>query len=314
MAVQRLVILINASAGSVDDDDTDGEKQRILDAFAKAASEIDVRVEAVDPADLQDRIVELWKASPRPDALVVGGGDGTVNNAANAAAGTDIVLGVLPLGTFNHFAGDLGMPDDLEAAAAALTNGEVRRVDVAEVNGRVFVNNSLVGLYPRMVAIRDEVMDDRGWGKIRAVPVAAWKVLRAFPTQRLDLAGSGGFTRAQVRTPLLFVGNGIYKSAPGSPPTRQRLDEGLLGLEVTRGGSRWRLIRAGIQTLLRGASGATDVERASLGELVVRSRSSRVQVAIDGEIDWFTTPLRYRIRPGDLRVLAPRPDGSEASD
>lgn len=299
------MVFVNAAAGSVDDD-VAGSVRRIGDAFTAASPALDVRVEAVAPARLQDRIRTSWHADPRPDAVIVAGGDGTVNNAAQAAAGTGIVLGVLPMGTFDHFAGDLGVPGDLEAAAAALVEGEVHPVDVAEVNGRVFVNNSLVGLYPRLVAIRDEVMDDRGWGKVRAVPVAAARVLRSFPTHRLDLTGSDGFGRSGLRTPMLFVGNGIYESAPGRAPTRRRLDEGVLGIEIARVASRRGLLRAGLHTLIRGVSGATDVERAALGRFEVRSSTARIRVAIDGEIDWFVPPLRYRTRPGDLLVLAPR--------
>lgn len=305
MRVQRLSVFVNAAAGSVDGDEGAREQQRIRDAFAAVAPTVAVQVEAVDPAGLQERIREEWAVTPRPDALVVAGGDGTVNNAANAAAGSDIVLGILPLGTFNHFAGDLGVPGQLDDAVAALVQGEISRVDVAEVNGRVFVNNSLVGWYPKMVAIRDEVMEDRGWGKVRAVPVAALHVLRAFPTHRLDLVGSDGFVLNGLRTPMLFVGNGVYEAAPGSPPTRNDLAAGVLGVEVARAGTRRRLMRAALHTLTRGTSGATDVARASLAHLEVRSRASRLRVALDGEIDWFTPPLRYRMRQGDLLVLAP---------
>lgn len=301
-----MVALVNASAGSVDD--SDGERQAILDAFAAADDRIDVRVEAVDPADLQDRIRRIWDGGDRPEVIVVAGGDGTVNNAANAAAGTDIVLGVLPRGTFNHFAGDLGIPDDLEAAAAALAGGEVRRVDVGEVNGRVFVNNSLVGLYPTMVAIRDEVMESHGWGKIRGVPVAAVRVFRQFRLHRFDLSGSDGFHRAGLATPVVFVGNGEYTNAPGEPPSRDALDRGELGVSVTRGSTRRALVRAAFQSLFRGVESADEVDNVTLDHLDVRSRSKRLRVAFDGEIDWLVPPLHYRIRPGDLHVLAPAGD------
>lgn len=304
MVGRHLVVFVNAAAGSVDAD-TDATRRRIFEAFAERAPDVEVEVEAVDPADLADRITSVWASTPRPDAIVVAGGDGTVNNAANAAVGTDVVIGVVPLGTFNHFAGDLGMPDDLGDAAAALATAEVRRVDVAEVNGRVFVNNSLVGLYPRMVEIRDQIMDDHGWGKVRAVPLATWRVLRAFPIHRIDLEGAGGFSRSRVRTPLLFIGNGVYESSPGSPPTRTALDCAVLGVEIARAESRLGLLRSAFQTLVRGASGAADVERAALDRLEVRIRSGRIRVAVDGEVDWFDAPLRYSIRPGGLSVLAP---------
>ena len=304
MSVRRLVVFVNAAAGSVGDD-RDGTRERILAAFTRADPTAEVCVEAVDPSALGDRIRRAWDGDPRPDAVVVAGGDGTVNNAAQAAVGTDIVLGVLPMGTFDHFAGDLGLPGDLDDAAAALVAGEVRRVDVGEVNSRVFVNNSLVGCYPQMVAIRDAVMADRGWGKVRAVPVAALAVLRSFPVHRLDLTGSDGFERRRVRTPLLFVGNGEYRSTPGSPPTRQRLDGGVLGVEVAHATTRRRLVWTALATLVRGATRVADLDRATLDRLDVHTRTGRIRVALDGEIVWCTPPLRYRIRPGALAVLVP---------
>lgn len=305
VAIRSVVALINASAGSVGD--ADGDRQAIADAFRAADAGVQVRVEAVDPRRMRDRIRAIWR-DDRPDVIVVAGGDGTVNMAANAAAGTDVVIGVLPQETFNHFAGDLGIPEDLEAAARVLLASEVRRVDVGEVNERVFVNNSLVGLYPTMVAVRDHVMASRGWGKVRAVPVAAIRVFRNFSLHTIDLSGSGGFRRSGLRTPMLFVGNGVYANAPGASPDREKLDEGLLGVEITRGSSRWAFVRAAVQSVFRGVKRAPQVDSVRLEELDVDSTAKRLRVAFDGEIDWVGPPLRFRIRPGALHVLAPRGD------
>ena len=301
MDVHRLVVFLNAGAGSVGD----GSISAITEAFEAVAPAVDARIVEVDPADLKERLCAEWDASPRPDALVVAGGDGTVNNAANAAAGTDMVIGVLPLGTFNHFACDLGLPADLHGAVTALVEGCVRRVDVAEVNGRVFVNNSAVGVYPKMVKIRDAVMERRGWGKVRAVPAALMHVLRRFPTHRLDLRGSGGFRRHDVRTPLLFVGNGLFESRPGSAPARASLVDGLLDVRITQGTTRRGLVRSALRALLSRKPAEDDPDQVDLTELEVGARTAHLQVAYDGEVDEFATPLRYRVRPGDLHVLAP---------
>ena len=89
------------------------------------------------------------------ELLIVGGGDGTISAAASALVGTETRLGILPLGTLNHFARDLGIPTDLDEAAKLIAAGAERRVDVAEMNGRIFINNSAIGLYPLMVVDRD---------------------------------------------------------------------------------------------------------------------------------------------------------------
>src|SRR6185503_16647759 len=99
------------------------------------------------------------------DAVVIGGGDGTVSAAADRAVRHGKPIGVLPLGTLNHFARDLGMPPDLRDAVRAIATGVVREVDVGEVNGRVFVNNSSIGVYPTVVRDRDEQRLRFGRGK-----------------------------------------------------------------------------------------------------------------------------------------------------
>lgn len=303
MTIRRVAVLINGGAGSVEDDDATAAE--IVDAFAAAG--VAAEVQAVEPAALADELLASWRTGDRPDAVLVAGGDGTVNCGATAAAGTDVVFGVVPLGTFNHFAKDLGLPADLGEAARALAAGTIQEVDVAEVNGRVFVNNSVLGLYPMMVAIRDRLRERRGWGKVRAVPVACVAVLRAFPRHRLDLDGPG-LTLRRVRTPLVFVGNGRFDNGDGGPARREDLSDGLLGVAVADVVSRRGLVANAWRALWSGTRRAPDVHSESLTELTVAGPMARMRVALDGEICWLDLPLRYRVRPGALRVLAPAPD------
>lgn len=299
----RFEVLINGGAGSVGPD-REAEKIAIRSRFLSAGAEAIVRV--VPPEELPDAVLRAWATSPR--AVVIAGGDGTVNCAAGAAAGTDVVLGVLPLGTFNHFAKDLGLPTSVDEAIPALVAGEETVVDVGEVNGRVFVNNSVLGLYPDLVAIRDDLREQFGWGKVRAAPVAAAAVLHRFPVHRLDLRGPG-FRRPRVRTPLLFVGNGVFSAEGLGTPTRTAITDGVLGVAVSRAVSRWGLVRSMGRALLRGTEAVREVDEVALQELEVDLRAPKVRVALDGEVLELDTPLRYRIRPGALRVLAPaRPE------
>lgn len=305
----RFHVLVNGGAGSVDAHDSDAQRSAIVAAFAAAGAV--ARVGDVTPEQLPDELRRVWESDDRPDAVVVAGGDGTVSCAAGAAVETDVVVAVLPLGTFNHFAKDLGLPTDVEGAAAALVAGEVRHIDVAEVNGRIFVNNSTLGVYPAMVEIRDRIRERRGWGKIRAVPVAALHVLRDLPTHRLDLTGTGGFHRPRVRTPFVFVGNGVYDNATGGMAARAALVDGCLGVSVARVVSRWSLVATIVRALVSGAETARDLDHVEIAELTVRSRAHRARVALDGEVTWMDLPLRYRTRPGALRVLAPAVGGVE---
>ena len=154
--------------------------------------------------------------------VVAGGGDGTISTVAALLAGTDKALAVLPLGTLNHFAKDLGLPLELEAAARVAATGRVVRVDVGEVNGRVFINNSSIGLYPRLVRRRQQQQDRLGRGKWAAFLFAGLSVLRRYPFLDVRLEADGRtFSR---RTPFVFVGNNDYLMDGLQIGARARLD------------------------------------------------------------------------------------------
>lgn len=305
----RIRVLINAGAGSVGDEQE--RETEIEEVFAAAGA--DATAECIEPADIDDTIRRWWNEDPRPDAIAIAGGDGTVNGAAAVAAGTDIVLTVLPLGTFNHFAKDLGIPVDLADAAKAIVDGRIRTVDVGEVNGEVFVNNSSLGAYPTMVSIRDEIRDARGWGKIRAVPVAVLRVLRDPPIHRLDLVGDG-FRRHRQRTPFVFIGNGRFDNEGGGLIEREDLDDGTLSITLAETTSRRRLLRAAARALATGTRRVDDLVHADVADIEISGRTRRLLVARDGEIGRLELPLRYRCRPGALRVLAPAIEPQAASD
>ena len=164
--------------------------------------------------------------------LIVGGGDGTISAAASALAGTETLLGILPLGTLNHFARDLGIPTELDEAAKLIAERTERRVDVAEMNGRVFINNSAIGLYPLMVVDRDLQRKRLGRSKRLAMIVASVRTLVRFKHQRLTLTVND--QKARVDTPLLFVGNNDYRVDIGAPGQRENLDDGQLCVLVMR--------------------------------------------------------------------------------
>lgn len=303
MSLKNVVVVLNEAAGP----GSTGPGQRDLIEESFDAHGVGTNIVRLHPRDMAETIGSFWAADPRPDAVIVAGGDGTVSCAANAVAGTDVVLGVLPTGTFNHFAKDLGTPMGLTSAVDALIDAEVHHLDVGEVNGRVFVNNSVLGVYPEMVAVRDKLRSRRGWGKIRAVPVAAFSVLRSFPIHRVDLTAPGGVIRRRLRTPLVFVGNGIFDSEGRGMPQRESLSGGKLGVGIALSTDRSGLFRAALRSLRKGQPDDTDVDTIELSEVTVTSRAQKLKVAIDGEIMKMTSPLHYRSRPSALRVLVPAP-------
>ncbi|HVG33349.1 MAG TPA: diacylglycerol kinase family protein, partial [Pyrinomonadaceae bacterium] len=135
---------------------------RLAELFSERGSDARITL-----AKSGNEIVELARRAARDDChtVIAGGGDGTINAVASAVVGTDKRLGVLPLGTLNHFAKDLKIPLDLEGAVSNIFDAHVARVDVGEVNGRIFLNNSSLGLYPSIVRQREKQQERLGRGK-----------------------------------------------------------------------------------------------------------------------------------------------------
>ena len=290
-------VLINRGGGAVAADQGIADKVKA----ALTAAGVDAAVELIDGGDCEARSKAV---AERGDALlIVGGGDGTIGAAASALIGTNTKLGILPLGTLNHFARDLGVPTDLAEAAKLIAEGGERRVDVAEMNGRIFINNSAIGLYPLMVVDRDLQQRRLGRSKRLAMLVASLRTLARFNHQRLTLTVND--EKARVDTPLLFVGNNDYRLDLGAPGQRESLDDGELCVLVLRKKTRAGLIAASIRALLNRARRDDMVRIEGVERLRVDSHRTHLTVSLDGEVMSSAAPLDYRIHKQALAVIAP---------
>jgi YegS/Rv2252/BmrU family lipid kinase len=292
-----IVVLLNRGGGAVAADPKIGAKVR----KAFRAARLDVEIELVEGDECAVRCKAI--AERGDEVLVVGGGDGTISAAASALIGTKTMLGILPLGTLNHFARDLGLPTDIEEAVEVIAGRSERRVDVAEMNDRIFINNSAIGLYPLMVLDRDLQRKRLGRSKRLAMIVASVRTLARFNHQRLTLTVND--EREQVDTPLLFVGNNDYRIDIGAPGQRESLDDGKLSVFVMRKKTRRGLIAASIRALLNRARDDDMVTIDNVERLRVTSHRSALSVSLDGEVMHAAPPLDYRIRKKALRVIAP---------
>ena len=273
--------------------------ERIERAFTAAGVECRV-VRAGAGDDLREAAARA--AGGQPCAVVAAGGDGTMGAVASAVAGSPVPLGVLPLGTLNHFAKDLGIPLDLDGAVAAIAAGRTIAVDVCEVNGRVFVNNSSLGLYPLLVRQR-ELRQRLGRGKWPAFAWAAIAALRWYPFLHVRLEADG---KTMVRrTPFVFVGNNAYAMEGFRIGSRASLTGGRMCVYMTHGTGRLALLRLALAALAGRLDRAQNFDSLSTAELWIDARARRVNVAVDGEVAAIETPLHYRIRPGALRVIVP---------
>jgi diacylglycerol kinase family enzyme len=269
--------------------------------LALAAAGVTSRVELLPGGGIAEQAKRA--VDEGAELLIVGGGDGSVSAAAGVLAGTATRLGILPLGTLNHFARDLGLPADMKEAAALIGRGQTRAVDVAEVNGRKFINNSAIGLYPLMVLDRDAQRRRLGRSKRLAMLVAAVRTLARFGHYRLTLTVND--QKARIDTPLLFVGNNDYRLDLGGAGRRQSIEDGRLSVFVMRKKTRRGFVAASIRALFNRTRADDMVRLDAVERLLVDSRRSHLTIAVDGEIESTTAPLEYRIRKAALKVIAP---------
>jgi diacylglycerol kinase family enzyme len=292
----HIAVVLNATSGH---GTAPKAAERLKEIFAEAGREARITL-ATGGGEISVAMRRAVEAGC--EALVAGGGDGTINSGASAVAGREIPLGVLPLGTRNHFAKDLGISLDLEEAAKVVLEGVVCQVDVGEVNGRIFLNNSSLGVYPAIVRLREKYRATFG-GKWIAALWAGLTVLRRRPFMAVRIVAEG---EAIIRrTPLLLVGNNEYRMSGISAGSRQSLARGRLAVYVLNAEQRRGLLRLAWQLLLQGADRVKEVDLITVEEARVETRRRRLQVATDGEVLTLDAPLSYRIRPGALRVLVP---------
>jgi diacylglycerol kinase family enzyme len=296
MPSRKITIVVNPAAGSAGGSDLEA---RLTGVFR------DLGVEAAVHAAEQRHIAELIAREVRTgsSAIVAGGGDGTVNMVAGALVGKETPLGVLPLGTLNHFAKDLGIPLELENAARTVAEGRIRRVDVGEVNGRFFVNNSSIGLYPRVVRGRESVQR-LGRSKWVAFAWAVFAVLRRFPTFSVRLIAGDGRSIRQ-RTPLVFIGNNPYEMRGLELGSRPSLETGKLAVYVLHHEGARSLLRMGLEAIIGRLRQGADFDFLVTDGIQIDMRTTQIDVATDGEVTRLSTPLLYKAHPGALRVLVP---------
>jgi diacylglycerol kinase family enzyme len=296
----KLIALINAKAGSLASASNVDQIEHIREVFA--THKCDAEVRSCHGPQLVDAAKQAL--SEKSDAVIAGGGDGTISSVAGILANSNTPLGVLPLGTLNHFAKDLGVPMSIEGAIKIIADNHVKSIDLARVNDRIFINNSSIGLYPQVVRDRDEQRLRLGRGKFFATLIATLNAMRRFPTLHVRIGiGDKSVLR---RTPFVFVGNNRYEMSLMSVRGRQRLDERLLSLYVTNRAGRFGMLRLALRALFGRLEQAKDFESIYLPELWIETGKRRLHVALDGEVENMSPPLHYESVPQALKVFIPR--------
>lgn len=291
----RTQVIVNSAAGPGHAEKTYEEVHRLFALHGMAADILPAR----DGSELEAKTRQALES--RPAIVVAAGGDGTVSRVASLVRGTGAALGVLPMGTLNHFARDLGIPLRLEDAVATIAHGRTVEVDVGEVNGRTFVNNASLGLYPHIVRHRQRRQSRYGHGKYWAMLWATLTVVGRNPFLKLQLQLDERVQRC--RTPFVFIGNNDYVMEGFNMGRRSSVRDGLLSVYTTQRRGRMPLLRLALRALFGRLKQADDFSMEQARRVRVESRRHHLLVATDGEVSVLETPLEFRVVPGALRVM-----------
>jgi diacylglycerol kinase family enzyme len=281
---------VNKDAGTADD---------ACEALEKTGG---FRVERIAPTDLAARVRHAVESGAR--RVLVAGGDGSIATAAGVIRGGTCELAILPGGTLNHLAQDLGLPTDLEEAARVASGTSTRCIDVGEVNGHVFLNTSSVGAYVTYVRTRERL--ERRLGYWIASFVAGLRILARLRTFRVTVEIDG--VEHEYLTPLVFVGVGERELK--MPTLGKRVSGGKRGLHViiVQSRSAGRVLALAFAAVARGVrevSRTPHMQSFIVDRIRIepRTRVLAGRIAIDGEIVSMSPPLDYRLIREGLKVV-----------
>lgn len=302
MSERRYYVLLNARSGTAGD--VADNPETLEAAFTKAG--LDAHVDADFESSLDERIAAARESGR--DVIVAAGGDGTVTAVASALhlAETDSLMAILPLGTANLLARDLGIPFDTDAAISQLPLMEPHAIDVGEVNGKPFLHKVVIGTIPELAAGREHIRDKPGVGaKIGLLRYFLRRLARA-RRFAVEITTDGGDTHIE-RVQALAVGTNVYDEGLGQVFARPSLDQGVLSLYVLR---HLRVFDAIKLSALMVLGRWRDYEALSIRTartVTIRDKKITRQVMFDGEIMTLDMPMHFAIRPRALSILAPAP-------
>jgi diacylglycerol kinase family enzyme len=306
-APRRFIALVNARAGEVLQRGQEAFASAITEGFSALGVECDVRF--VSPRKLAGAMASALAA--KPDAVLIAGGDGTVNHLLEHLTGADAPIGLLPLGTLNLLARDIGLTGALADMLPALARMQVRRVDLGEVNGNLFHSNAGLGFYVRMAKAREHARHMVPFSKILGLMIASLRSVWAHRPITVDILVDG-----HVETHLADAVLVTNQHFDGADWRRDRLDTGLLEIHMLRATGLWGRLRAGISVYRGTWRSLPHLQSRSASSITVRRHGrARSTITLDGEVYRVRNPMHFRSRPGALGLIcgerisaAPGPD------
>jgi YegS/Rv2252/BmrU family lipid kinase len=274
------------------------ERARMREAFVEAGLEV---LEVKSGLPIEAIIREQLDRGRR--LFIAAGGDGTINHVVQPLVNTDAMLAVIPVGTYNHFAKDLGIPLAWRDALEVAMRGSTRQIDCGRINERFFVNNVSLGLYPELVMRREE--KGREYPRWKARLYAIYATLRKFP--HVSFAVETANHREAIRTHLFMVSNNSYDlSRIGVEAPRRTLEEGRLSVYWLPHVPRLALMKFIAHYLRGNVRQAPGFRSFRTRQMKLYSPKSQLRVGMDGEIFEIATPIAITTVPQSLLVKVPR--------
>ncbi|MFH7765281.1 diacylglycerol/lipid kinase family protein [Acinetobacter sp. BSP-28] len=273
-----------------------------LTAYGYEIQAFEISAEA-DFNSFMDRIIARHQQAEEIGIVVAAGGDGTLNTVATKLVGTEIPMGIFPLGTFNYVARLLNIPLDLLKAADVIATGKIRTVHVAQINDHIYLNNASLGLYPLFIQRRE--LYNRRFGRfaLHAYTSALDVLIRDRKELKLEVEIDG--KKYPVKTPLIFFGNNQLQLAEMNLRIAKCAELGkVAGVVVAKSDKPtlfkilWQLIRGNLDH-------APDVYSFSADKVKIHSKAKKLTLALDGEIVEMQPPLHISVRKHALKVMVP---------
>lgn len=296
----HIVAVLNRDGGTLRTTDLDELCQRAVAVFVEHGHDLDCRV--VEGSLVEATLREV-AATPGVEALIAGGGDGTISSAAGIAYAAGLPLGVLPAGTMNLFARSLRIPLELEAALVALAAAEIGTADIATANGRTFVHQFSVGIHARLVRIREGMTYRSRTGKILASLRAIAAAAISPPRFEADLHTGNSTEHRQV------AGISVSNNPLGEGELfADRLDQGVLGVYVAAPMNTSALLKLAVDLFTGSWRQSPLVEEREVDQLTLSfpRRRRGNHAVIDGELIALEKTVHITIHPNALKVLRPR--------
>ena len=292
-------VILNAKSGSQKADEARDVLEKV---FEESGRVFHISTAAGDELC---QLAEEKGASDDCEVLVAAGGDGTICCVAEAAMKFGRTLGVIPLGTFNYFARNLGIPLEPEEAARVVLEGQKVRAPVLDLDGLLILNNASIGIHPAVMLKRRQLYRRWGRSQLNAYLSVMLTAFQPPPRLRVRLASDEG--EVVRETPLVMICSNAFQMEAFSLAGKECLAQGKFALYVARMAGRTTILRLGMRTLLRRLRPEIDYEVICTSDVTIETlRRHRFRAAVDGELEKLKSPLRFRIGPETLCVLVPR--------